>query len=217
MVADFGERVYGFTRDDVTLKGTLKARVTGFSGSNGSTTYTITITPEAKDPNDDSPRYIGSVNCHVAASVTEDAAGNPNTADERYLLVNFPAPDTQKPYPTITAPTTTQEGAFEVTVEFSEPVRGFSSSDVDLGWGPASSFNPNNRPESRLTIADWTAHPGRTRYTFTVRSSSMLDGTVYIAVDENVATDSARNGNYRAVNKRVRVNPLVQQTPRGLL
>ena len=219
VVADFGERVYGFTRDGVTLTGSLKSQVTGFSGSNGSATYTITITPEAKDFDDDSPRNNGTVRISVARSVTEDAAGNPNTAHAAYkgrnVIVNFPVGDTERPYPTIIVPTGTQRGDFEVTVEFDESVRGFSASDVDLDWGPLGNYSPDNPPTSRVTITNWTAHTGGTRYTFTVRSSSTRDGNVFIRVEENVATDSAGNRNYKAVSKRVRVNrPSTAETTR---
>ena len=65
VIVDFGECVYGFTRDDVRLTSSLKASVTGFSGSNGSTTYTITITSEKKSAVTDNPLYNGSVSAHV--------------------------------------------------------------------------------------------------------------------------------------------------------
>ena len=97
VIADFGERVYNFTRDDVTLTGSLKASVTGFSGSNGSATYTITITPEQKSAATDNPLYNGTVNVIVAAEAAEDRAGNKTTADERYVNVNFPVGDTRDP------------------------------------------------------------------------------------------------------------------------
>ena len=98
-------------------------------------------------------------------------------------------------------------GDFEVTVGFSEPVRGFSTSDVDLDWSPHGTFSPDDPPTSRVTIRNWTAHTGGTRYTFTVRSSSTRSGSVHIGVPENAAQDAAGNRNYEAVRKLVRVKP----------
>ena len=199
---DFGEPMYGFTRDELVLSSPLNSRITSWSGSNGSSVFTATITVEVTNGNS-----VGGVLFSVAARVAEDRAGNPNTAVKRGVVIYLDdSHDNIHPSTNLIVPTDEQKGAFEVAVEFSEPVTGFSTSDINLSWFPSESFDPNNQPTSRLTIVDWTAYPGGQRYTFTVRSSSTDNGQVDILIPKDAAFDKARNGNY-ATKKSVTVNP----------
>ena len=203
MEVDFGEPVYGFTEQELEISGFfITARITRWSGSDGSETYTATVATEVTEG-----RHSGDVTFSVAEGAAHDEAGNPSTPDERYMVIFVVQEDNERPYPTIIVPTEKQDGAFEVTIEFSEFVSGFTQDDIDLRWVPIDGYNPDNRPTSQLTIEDWTAHPDGTRYTFTLKSSSPLSGWVHIKVPENVAQDEADNENFVAINKSVKVIP----------
>ncbi|MBO2010991.1 Ig-like domain-containing protein [Hymenobacter negativus] len=69
----FSESVTGFVAGDVTItNGTLS----GFTAVNG-TTYTFSVTPTA----------VGTVTVNVAANVSQDAAGNGNTAAAQFNII----------------------------------------------------------------------------------------------------------------------------------
>ena len=209
MVVDFGEPVYGFTEQELEISGFfITARIAGWSGSDGSETYTATIATEVTEG-----RHSGDVTFSVAEGAAHDEAGNLSTRDERYMVIFVGQEDNERPYPRIIVPADgqgsplEQTGAFEVTIEFSEFVSGFTQDDIDLRWTPIDGYNPDDRPTSQLTIEDWTAHPDGTRYIFTLKSSSPLKGSVHIRVPENVAQDEADNGNFVAINESVKVIP----------
>ncbi len=112
------EPVASFTAASLTL---VNATVTNFAGSGKS--YTFDLVPTGQ----------GTVSVSVAAGITADPAGNPNTASN-LLSRTF---DNIPPVPTITLgpgiidPTNASPIVFAVT--FSEPVTGFDKLDVTLG------------------------------------------------------------------------------------
>jgi hypothetical protein len=208
VVIDFGEEVIGFSPDEFVVESaSFDIQVTKtWIASNLSSTFPATIIPRRRAG---SALSQGDIVFSVAANVAQDEAGNKNVASRRHVHVFFEdkvdelRPSVKK----FTVPTTAQPGAFEVEIEFTEPVLGFGSPSVDLSWSPTDAYNPNNKPTSRVTITDWTAHSGRKRYTFTVSSSSTLPGRVYIQVPENAVSDEAGHGNHRSITKSVTVNP----------
>jgi hypothetical protein len=159
----FSEAVTGFLSTDVVV---VNGAVGAFNG--GGTTYTFSVTPSQN----------GAVTVDVAAGVSQDAAGNGNTAALQ-LSRTF---DSQNPTVTITstAPNSTNASPIPVIVTFSKPVTGFAIGDVTVGNGNAGSLSGSG-----------------TTYTLSVTPSAQGAVTVNIAAD--VAQDAAENGNLAAV------------------
>jgi len=110
-------------RDFTVGDGTASA----FSG--GGTTCTATITPLAS----------GAVTADVATDVAEDAAGNGNkAATQLSVTADLVAPTvTLARADSLTTPV---NGAFDITVTFSESVTGFTANDLTVGTGSAAGF-----------------------------------------------------------------------------
>ena len=73
VTATFSEPVSGFTVDDITV---VNGTASGFSGSDGDSVYTFSVTPDA----------LGKVTVDIAAGVAKDDEGNGNTAARRLSL-----------------------------------------------------------------------------------------------------------------------------------
>ena len=172
----FSEEVSGFTQSDVGLSGSA-ASITAWSGNSDNTIYTATITPTAS----------GTVTVGVAANVATDGASNQNTAATSKTV----SVDVDAPTVTIGVPSGTQNGAFSVTITFTETVSGFVQSDVSLSGSAAS-------------ITSWSANGEATVYTATITPT--VSGTVTIGVAANVATDAANNQNTAATSQTVTVS-----------
>ena len=157
----FSESVTGFEQSDVTVGNGV---VTAFSGSGAS--YTATITPSA----------TGTVTVDVAAEVAINAYRYGNTVATRFSV----EADLDPPTVTISGPSTTQAGPFNVTILFSEPVTGFERSDITVGNGAVTAFSGSG--------ASYTA-------TITPTTSS---GTVTVDVAAGTAQDQADRGNKAA-------------------
>ncbi|WP_245986543.1 beta strand repeat-containing protein, partial [Marinoscillum furvescens] len=131
-------------------------------------TYTADITPSG----------TGDMTISINAGVSQDAAGNTNTAA-------FPAItqyDASVPTVTITSaePDPTNSSSFIVNIDFSEAVSGFEVSDITVTNGFASN----------LFTSDSIG--------FTVDISPTADGLVSVDVGAGVVTDGAGNGNTAA-------------------
>ena len=175
----FTESVSGFTQSDLSLSGTASVSVTAWSANSDNTVYTATITPTAS----------GTVTIGVAANVATDAANNQNAAaTSKNVTVSV---DTTAPGVTVSVPSGTQNGAFSVTITFTESVSGFTQSDVSLSG-------------SATSITGWSANSDNTIYTATITPTA--SGTVTIGVAANVATDAANNQNAAATSKNVTVS-----------
>ena len=74
------------------------------------------------------PVASGTLRISVSAGAAEDDAGNTSVASMNVDV----SVDTEGATPTITAPTDTQNGAFDVTIDFGEDVTGFTPSGVSL-------------------------------------------------------------------------------------
>ena len=105
--------------------------------------------------------------------------------------VDLPDPDTTAPGVSISVPSGVQNGAFSVSITFTETVSGFTQSDVSLSGSAAS-------------ITDWRANSDNTLYTATITPTT--SGTLTLNVAANVATDAANNPNTAATAKNVTVD-----------
>ena len=173
----FSQPVNGFTVDDVVVVGGTKAAAFA-SGVDGSSVYTLVITPNAG--------FQGNLTVDVAAGVATDLAGNPNTA----------APQSVQPVDTL-APTvviTDDEagtaniagGTITYTFTFSQSVNGFAVDDVVVvGGTKAAAF---------ASGAD-----GSSVYTLVITPNAGFQGNLTVDVAAGVATDLAGNPNTAAV------------------
>lgn len=173
----FSENVTGFTQSEVTLSPSTLATVTSFTGSDGTSSYTVQITPTAGQH--------GTLTISVAASVaTATNGGEANTAGSLTARV-----DAKSPAVTITPPSGTQTGAFDVTFTFSESVLDFDSSDIELtARASVMSFTENSSDE------------------YTAKIKPKVTGNITISVGANAARDSVGNGNTAATDVTVSVN-----------
>ncbi|MEE2565079.1 Ig-like domain-containing protein [Hyphobacterium marinum] len=162
LTATFTESVTGFEVSDFTVG---NGAASNFNAASG-TVYTATITPAAD----------GQVTVDVAAGAAADAAGNGNTAATQFTITN----DATPPAPTITLPGTQVEGAFTVTITFSEDVTGFDVSDLAVTNGAASGFTSTNARTYSATITPDTV------------------GQLTIALAANAAQDGAGNASTAA-------------------
>ena len=168
VTVDFGENVTGFTAGDLTSSGTATANILK-SGADGSQRYTITVTPS----------FSTSLGLYIRANRATDTAGNNNLMSE----IIWVDADLTPPTPTITAPTTPQNGAFDVTVDFGENVTGFTAGDL-TATGTVLGSN---------VLKSGT--DGSQRYTITVKPSLVRIRNVSLYIDANRAKDTAGNNN----------------------
>ena len=163
----FSEPVSGFVESELVLTG--PASITLWSANAENTVFTATITPLGD----------GTITFNVTANVATDAANNGNTATvEQTVNTDITAPTV-----TISVPSGTQAGVFDVTITFSETVSGFAQSGVSLNGSAAS-------------ITGWRSNSASTVYTATITPTA--NGTITIDVNASVATDAANNQNTAA-------------------
>ena len=174
----FSETVSGFVGSDVSLTGSA-ASITLWSANSDNTVYTATITPTAS----------GTVTVSVAADVATDAVGNQNSAaTSQTVTVSV---DTAPPGVSITVPSGAQNGAFNVTITFTEAVSDFVQSELSL-TGTASA-----------SVTAWNT-TDNTTYTTTITPTT--SGTVTLGIAAGVATDAANNPNTVATSQTVSVD-----------
>ena len=187
----FSEAVTGFVQSELVVTGTSGASITAWNPQTGGTDYEATITPTSS----------GTAIFNVAANVAKDAADNQNTAATQQTV----QVDMTSPTVSITVPSGVQNGAFDVTVVFSEAVTGFVQSElVVTGTSGAS-------------ITAWNPQTGGTDYEATITPTS--SGTAIFNVAANVAKDTADNQNTAATQQTVQVNltrpTVIINTPSG--
>ena len=171
---NFDEDVSNFGLSDISLSmqsgdatGTVSS-ITKVSAAE----YTATITPSG----------TGTLRISVSAGAAQDDAGNASVASMNVDV----SVDTEGPTPTITAPMDTQNGPFDVMIDFGENVTGFAVGDLDvMGATKASNWQSGKSGPAEYTI------------TLTPTTANGSTGTVTIDVDADVATDGA-NGNEAA-------------------
>ena len=157
----FSEDVTGFEKGDVTVG---NGSVLSFSGSGAS--YSAKIYPAAS----------GTVTVDVPAKVATSTFNLSNQAASQFSVTA----DVDAPTVTITGPSAVQAGAFNVTIEFSEPVgvhgAPFEQGDVVVGNGSVTAFSGSDAS-----------------YTATIEPAAT--GTVTVDVEQNAARDAGGNGN----------------------
>ena len=180
---EFSEDVTGFVQGDISV---VNGSVSNFQVVDGNT-YTADITPTG----------AGDVSIEVASSVSQDGAGNNNTAASQVVVAYSTGTDATSPSVAITGAPSSSDGvtSFNITVQFAENVTGFVLADITVGNGTASGF---------------VAVDGNT-YTATISPSGKGDVTINVAA--NVAVDAAGNGNTAAAQVTVR-NTVVEDTQR---
>ena len=164
----FSESVTGFEQAEVTVG---NGTVTSFAGTGS--VATVFITPTAS----------GTVTVDVAENVATDGDGDGNTAATRYSV----EADLDAPTVTISGPTTSQSGPFDVTITFSEAVTGFEKAEVTVGNGTVTAFSGSGS-------------------SYAVSIAPTVAGTVTVDVAAGVAVDGAGNGNTAASRLSVSVS-----------
>ena len=118
----FSETVTGFALGDIVVGG---GAVSSMSGSGA--VYTATIVPNRD----------GTLTVDIPASAATGAAGGGNAEATQFTI----AVNQNVPQPTITSALSgTVSGAFDIAINFTEPVTGFIVSDLNVGNGAASAF-----------------------------------------------------------------------------
>ena len=154
-----------------------------YSLSGNGTTYTATFSRvDGK---------AGNVKIKVPAGFAKDSVDNENTESSTHTVTV----DWKDPTVTVTVPSGTQTGAFNITITFSETVTDFVQGDISLS-GTATA-----------TVTSFTGS-GRT---YTAEITPTTSGNVNINVDADVAEDTAENGNTAATQKTVQV--LIETDP----
>lgn len=167
----FSEPVTGFSNSDVTLTGTSGGtKAINVTGSG--TTYTVSVTGMTD----------GTLVASLSEGVAADAADNTSTASTS--TDNTVLYDITRPIVTINQAESQEDPSNNDTlyfdVVFSEPVTGFTNSDVTLS-GTAGGR------KTLLVTGSGT--------TYTVSVTGMTDGTVIASLAEGVAADAAGNTN----------------------
>ncbi len=157
----FSEAVVGFDLADITVVNGSIGNLTGSSGD-----YTATVTPIEE----------GTVEVSIAAGVTEDAAGNANTASNTLNVTFDGTADTTAPSVTLTTENNDVSGSFEVDISFSEGVTGFDLADITVVNGTAAGLTGSGS-------------------TYAVSITPISSGTVTVSIAASVAEDAAGNAN----------------------
>ena len=121
-------------------------------------------------------------NAHLLSSLT-----NLTTID---ITIPDP-PDTIDPDVSISVPSGTQTGAFDVTITFNESISGFEQSELDVSG------------DANASITSWSSNADNT--VFTAEITPTTSGTVTLDIAADVATDAANNGNTAAISQSVTV------------
>ena len=182
LTVTFSELVTGFAVPaDLTLTGPATATLT--SGSDGDDVYVVTITPNATSK--------GDVTVQVNAGGVEDEAHNDNTASNTPLV----HVDTMPPTVAIEGvPTIEKNGAYDLTIRFSEPVTGFSV-PAHLTVGLVA--EPGVTSASPIATVAWKSGEDREAvYMVTVTPNAAgAEGDVTVQVNANTVQDFALNDN----------------------
>ncbi len=165
----FTEPVTGFTAADVTVSQGVKGSFTG-SG----TTYSLQVTPTAE----------GTVSVSVANGAGFDAAGNGSVLGSGSAIY-----DTTNPTVAIAPNSTTlNTSSIPFVITFSEPVTGFTNSDITVTGGSKTAFsgsgssytvavNPNADGQVTVSISDGTC--------VDFASNSLIGGTASVTIDRS--------------------------------
>lgn len=168
----FSETVTDFGTGDVTIGGTAGATTAVVTGSG--TTYNVAVSGMAND---------GTVTATIAAGATTTGASGPNvasTSTDNTVTYDTVAPSVTVEQSVLPQTDPTSVSPVNFTVTFSEPVSGFSASDVSLAGstvgGPLTVTVTGSGPVYNIAVSGMNA-----------------DGTVVASVVNGAATDGAGN------------------------
>ena len=176
VIITFTEFVSGFEQEDLSLGGTATASITAWNATDN-TVFTAEITPTTS----------GTVTLDIAADVATDAANNPNTAATQQM-VTVELKDETAPTVSISVPSGTQNGAFDVTITFTEVVSGFEQADLSISGTATASVTAWNTTDDTV---------------FTATITPTMNGNVILNIPVDVATDAAGNKNTAATPQKV--------------
>jgi len=177
----FGEPVEGLDASDFNVSGSSHGwAVTDVTG--GPEGYTIEVSANHPDP--------GTIHLELAADAVTDLAGLSGPADPVSADADY-ADDSDAP--TVVLYQTPHKAYirdaklnwFNVTATFSEPVIGFTRSDVLLG-GTAQAVDPWSVPEIM-------GEAGGASYGFSVENHTWKNGTLTMEIPAGLVTDLAGN------------------------
>ncbi len=157
---NFDELVTGFELADLNV---THGSATSLNPITAGRDYIATITPNGG----------GDIIVEVPAGAVDDIAGNQNRAVSRTVLY-----DTTPPTATLSGAPARDSSPFDVRVTFSEPIRNFNASDLEVTNG---------------TVSNLVATTAGRDYTATITPDSGKDIT--LRVRANAAQDDAGNGN----------------------
>ncbi|HBJ35594.1 MAG TPA: hypothetical protein DDZ51_12770, partial [Planctomycetaceae bacterium] len=172
---DFGEPVTGFTLADIVVSSGTKSARQDLTGGRFKFLYT------GSD---------GSVTFNIAENITSDLAGNPNFAAVPVTRTIDTIGVTARVDSPVANPT--NAASFTATIEFGEPVLGFTPSDLTVLNGSATNLVPVNAATGSYSVTITPAN----------------DGTVTVLLPAGVVTDAAGNGNIAA-------DPLIRTVDRA--
>ena len=156
----FNEPVTGLELEDLVIENATATDLLGVGMG-----YTILVTPLNE----------GNIMLYLPENSAVDEAGNGNIASNE-LNVNFELLDNIPPSVQITSSETTVEGAFELTVQFSEPIEGLDIGDFLIQNGIITSIEGFDQ-------------------SFIITIEPELAGDILITLPANQVTDLSGNGN----------------------
>ena len=190
---DFTEPVTGFEQTDVSFTtNTAEATITLWHPNDNKRTYVAHIRPTRS----------GEVNISIDAGVATDTDSNANTAaTPQTVTVEF----SLEP-PTISMPSGVQNGPFDITITFAEPVYGFGQYEFNFsGSRVASKYYPSI---TALNTTDNITYTG----TLTPKANYSLSVRVIKGAAVNAAGNPTSRSLYHALPKVDIVPPSVEIT-----
>ncbi|WP_443947019.1 MBG domain-containing protein [Pedobacter sp. AW1-32] len=209
----FSESVTGFVAGDITTGNTI---ISGFSGSG--TTYTFNATPTAN----------GAVTINIAANVTQDAAGNGNTAASQFSFTYTPA--NQAPVVTTSGGATTFLGSgvvidngltvsdidnstlssatVAITGNFlsTQDVLTFTNNSITMGnivgsYSAGTGVLTLTSSGANATLAQWQAALRSITYNNTAGSPNTATRTISFTVNDGTANSNTATKNVTVMNQ----------------
>ena len=165
---NFSETISGLSTSDLQLINGTASNLSG-SGSN----YSFVVTPIAE----------GQVSITLPPSTVADLSGNQNTSPSNTVVVSYSTgnTDTTPPVATLSTPSNSVTGAFDITIDFSETISGLTISD----------FVSTNGTLSGLVGSG-------ANYSMTV--TPIASGQVVVFLPDGTVVDAAGNANNASSN-----------------
>ena len=165
---NFSENISGLSPSDLLVTNGAASNLSG-SGSN----YSYVVTPTS----------AGQVTVTLPQGSVLDLASNPNALPSNTLVVNYSTgnTDTTPPVATLSTASNTVNGAFDISVSFSETITGLSLSDFVI---------------SNSTLSGLVG----TGANYTVTATPISSGQVTVLLPDDTVVDDAGNSNNASSN-----------------